>query len=231
MRGAFSFKDVFKQVRTSSQYLESHERVEYLYDQQPDITAVAFLIETIGDLRWLRDATNEKDVFKVGLAYFYACCDDLKQEEKGYHCGDCVSLACSCERCRYEDMYLKALDMINKYKNMEHIDYSHVLTPQVGKDPLSLLQDFVQHNETIELLGLLFLSEQEITQQHEELLSAIHHNNFSMKFTKPEVFEFEYQYNKWKSMPQEQQQPFLIKAEEYFQMIKTKPKVKDIPWW
>jgi hypothetical protein len=206
--------DVFKRVRTSQSHLESGVRVEHLLDQRPDIKAVALLLMIQDDMLYHAynlDADNNLDSLKkTSMRTAQYICDELKSDKTGMHDGNCIGRSYTCERCVLEELCELALETIEKYRQQETNEYVELLTPQMGKDVLSLFNGYLDHAQLLEIIGITMSSYTDIW----KFLTS----NSKIDHEYP---DFKFEYNKWKSMSTDERMKYIKRAEEFYELMTT----------
>jgi hypothetical protein len=227
---------IFQHSRKSQRELTSRIRVEELIAQNPEIGAIGIMchdLETVGFVD--SEERYGCDHHTASLAWYYAVeLEPLSREPpESNHEGECILNYDGCTRCSVERHYLSALYLIKEYKERSQKDYVQPLVDYMLKDTLSLLCDYVQYNERVELLAILIASEDDVRYQIIKFRKDCQKVGILgvTNIENDEVFEFEYKFNKWKTMTEEQKQVWFEKAQRFIDMVKNPPVVKGIPWW
>jgi hypothetical protein len=219
--------DMFDEVR-GSRTLTSNVRVEKLLMDDKDLLALFFVVITWSDAHWY-EFENINDIPPQTEAYWrqldmnrvaHTCwgLDGLMAANVGSHCGDCIKVACTCERCLYEYYYL----VTKRLRGLHRGDPLELSAMLLARDHIRFEHKAMVSREID--------AERERKKDADEttLMWCIMH--VYDKFPSEYSIDLQKHIDHWAILSDGERQPYLSRAKQIREWCDQRPECPGVPW-
>ena len=218
--------NIFDQVR-GPRSLTSNVRVEELLMNDKDLLALFFVVTTWNEVSWY-EFENINDIVPYTTEYWhqldmnrvahtYWGLDDLKVARVGSHCGDCISVACTCERCMYESEYI----ITQRIKNIMTSELSIAML--LARDRIRMEQKEAITKEIDAETERMKGTGGDATWK---AICYVYDKYPSREYS----IDLEKHISHWATLSDEEKQPYLIRAKQIRAWCDKRPECPGVPW-